>query len=177
VLILREVLRFDAASVADLLGTSVASVNSALQRARATLASRPVSAEAAPSALDPAHRDLLARYLDAFERYDMDAFVDLLHEDATQSMPPFPMWLRGADELRAWMVGPGAECRGSRLVPVQVNGTPGFAQYRRQADGPGHAAWSLHVLDVRDGRVAGITYFLDTRLFTQFGLPLTLPAD
>lgn len=173
ILILRDVLRWQASEVAELLHLSVAAVNSALQRARATLASRDLEVvELSAASVDQAGEELLARYLDAFERYDMDALTALLHEDATQSMPPYPMWLRGRDELIAWMSGPGAECVGSKLVPVQVNGQPGFAQYR---DG-GRTPWSIQVPVWRDGKVADITYFLETdgRLFALFGLPAQL---
>jgi RNA polymerase sigma-70 factor (ECF subfamily) len=173
VLLLREVLRWKADEVAQLLDTTVASVNSALQRARATLAE--VGGRPQPRPLDEDHRALLERYLDAFERYDIDAFVRLLHEDATQHMPPYEMWLRGAGDIGAWMLGPGSECRGSRVFPVEANGCPAVAQYRRRPDG-GHAPWALHVLEVRDGRVAGITSFLDLGegLFTGIGLPAAL---
>ena len=128
VLILREVLRWKADEVADLLDSTVASVNSALQRARATLAAAGGPPE--PRPLDAEHRELLERYVDAFERYDIDAFVRLLREDATQHMPPFEMWLRGAGDIGAWMLGPGAACRDSVLIPVSANGTPAFAQYK-----------------------------------------------
>ena len=169
VLLLREVLRWKADEVADLLGTTVASVNSALQRARATLAE--VGGRPEPRPLDADHRALLARYIDAFERYDIDAFVALLHEDATQHMPPFEMWLRGAENLAAWMLGPGSGCRDSRCLPVQANGSPALAQYKPRAGG-GHAPWALHVLEVEDGRVAHVSSFLEVRLFPVFGLPL-----
>lgn len=170
ILILRDVLRWRATEVADLLHLSVPAVNSALQRARATLASRDLEVvELSASTADDASKELLARYLDAFERYDMDALTALLHEDATQSMPPYPMWLRGRDELIAWMRGPGAACVGSRLVPVEVNGQAGFAQYR---DG-GATPWSIQLPRWRDGRIEDITYFLETdgSLFALFGLP------
>jgi len=170
VLILRDVLRWRANEVADLLDMGVAAVNSALQRARATLASCDIDASALSDAtVEGADRELLDRYVDAFERYDIDSLTALLHEDATQSMPPYPLWLRGRDEMAAWMLGPGAECRGSRLVPVRVNGVSGFAQYRHGGDTP----WSIHVPEVRDGRIASITYFLETdgSLFRRFGLP------
>jgi RNA polymerase sigma-70 factor, ECF subfamily len=175
VLILREVLRWQASEVADLLDTSVASVNSALQRARATLAARDVAETARLEPLDTDQRVLLARYLDAFERYDLGALVELLKEDAVQSMPPYELWLQGRDEIAAWMAGPGAECRGSRLVPTVANGAPAFGQYRPSGPGGRHQAWSLQVLDLRDGEIVGITFFLDTqRLFPLFGLPLEL---
>jgi RNA polymerase sigma-70 factor (ECF subfamily) len=170
VLILREVLRWKADEVADLLDTTVASVNSALQRARATLAAAGGTPD--PRPLDADDRELLARYVDAFERYDIDAFVRLLREDATQHMPPFEMWLRGADDIGAWMLGPGAACRDSVLIPVSANGTPAFAQYK-PSEGGGREPWALHVLEVEDGRIVHISSFLDLeqRLFVRLGLP------
>ncbi|MCW2675197.1 MAG: polymerase, sigma subunit, family [Modestobacter sp.] len=175
VLILRDVLRWKADEVAALLGTTTAAVNSALQRARATLAGvQAADARPAPN-LAEEHADLLARYLDAFERYDIDAFVALLAEDAVQDMPPFAMWLRSATDIGAWMLGPGMECRGSRLLPVSLNGNPGFAQWRASGPGGGYRPWALQALEVSDGRVVRITSFLDTRLFALFGLPDTPP--
>jgi RNA polymerase sigma-70 factor (ECF subfamily) len=171
VLLLREVLRWKADEVAGLLDTTVASVNSALQRARATLAERGERGEPAP--LDPDEHELLDRYVDAFERYDIDTFVSLLHEDASQHMPPYEMWLGSAQDIGRWMLGPGAACRGSRLLPLRINGAPGLAQYR-PAPGGGHEPWSLTVLDIADGRVRRINTFLDTRLFALFGLPAAL---
>jgi RNA polymerase sigma-70 factor (ECF subfamily) len=180
VLILRDVLRWRAEEVAGLLEVSTASANSLLQRARATLAQHQQDEGTRPLApLDEHHQRLLERYLDAFERYDIDAFVALLHEDATQNMPPFAMWLEGADDIGAWMLGPGHGCRGSRLVVTKgANGCPAVAQYRRvDLDDPteGHVAWAVHVLEVTAGRISGITSFLDTRLFSKFGLPTELP--
>jgi RNA polymerase sigma-70 factor, ECF subfamily len=179
VLLLREVLRWEASEVAGLLDTTVASVNSALQRARATLADRDLDDGIRPDALDPAHQALLERYEDAFLRYDIDALVDLLHEDATLSMPPFAFWLQGPREAGRFWASPGpSKCRGSRLTEVMVNGAPGFAQYRRADDGPGYTAWSIQVLEVVGGRIARIDYFLDTpTVFPLFGLPLTLSGD
>jgi RNA polymerase sigma-70 factor (ECF subfamily) len=170
VLILREVLRWKAVEVAQLLETTVASVNSALQRARATLAT--VGGDRASRPLDSDDRELLARYVDAFERYDIDAFVRLLHEDATQHMPPYEMWLRGSADIGAWMLGPGSGCRGSVLVQVSANGAPALAQYRPR-EGGGHEPWALHELEVRDGRIAHISSFLDhgNGLFQALGLP------
>lgn len=170
VLILREVLRWKADEVATLLDSTVASVNSALQRARATLAD--LDGRPAPRSLDEDDRELLARYLDAFERYDIEAFVQLLHEDATQHMPPFEMWLRGASDIGTWMRGPGSECEGSRVFLVSANGTPAVAQYRPRAGG-GHEPWGLHVLEIEGGKVAHISSFLDvgTGLFVKLGLP------
>jgi RNA polymerase sigma-70 factor (ECF subfamily) len=171
VLILREVLRWKADEVAQLLDTTVASVNSALQRARATLAS--IGGVPEPRRpLDADERELLTRYVDAFERYDIDAFVRLLHEDATQHMPPFEMWLRGRDDIGTWMLGPGSKCAGSKVVPLSANGSPAFAQYRPR-EGGGREPWALHVLEVENGRISHISSFLDldTPLFQTLGLP------
>ncbi|MGY1762384.1 sigma-70 family RNA polymerase sigma factor [Geodermatophilus sp. SYSU D00779] len=175
VLLLREVLRWRADEVAQLLDTTVASVNSALQRARATMAE--VGGEVETEPLDDVHRALLDRYVDAFERYDVEGLVALLHEDATQHMPPLEMWLRGRADIATWMLGPGAECRGSRVLPTLANGAPAFAQYRPRAGG-GHEPWALHVLEVRAGRVAHISSFLDldNELFRRLGLPVEPPA-
>ena len=175
-LILCDVLRWQATEVAQLLETSVASVNSALQRARATLADGEVAVTDVFAPLDAEQRALLDRYVDAFERYDMDALTALVYEDATMSMPPFALWLRGAADIRAWMLGQGAECQGSRLIPAEpANGSPTFGQYRVDPAG-GHTAWALVVLELRDGLVVGINSFLDTqRLFPQFGLAEHLP--
>jgi RNA polymerase sigma-70 factor (ECF subfamily) len=171
VLILREVLRWQASEVAELLGTTVVSVNSALQRARATLASGAVDADTtSASPADAGQRELLARYVDAFERYDMASLVALLHEDAHFSMPPYPMWLRGPAEITRWMSGPGAACEGSRLVATTANGCPAFGSYRHAEPGL-HTPWSLQVLELSGGRIVGYHHFLDTRLFAVFGLP------
>jgi RNA polymerase sigma-70 factor (ECF subfamily) len=171
VLLLREVLRFKAEEVARLLDTTVASVNSALQRARATLAE--AGGRPAPQALDDDERELLERYVDAFARYDIDALVALLHEDATQHMPPYEMWLGNAEDIGRWMLGPGIGCRGSRLLAVRANGSPAVAQWR--PDGDGFTPWALHVLEVDGGRVRRITSFLDldAGLFARLGLPVT----
>jgi RNA polymerase sigma-70 factor (ECF subfamily) len=179
VLILREVLAWKAAETAELLGTTVASVNSALQRARATLADAGVgSPEAAPVAvMDEEQQALLDRYVDAFERYDLDSLTSLLHEDATLSMPPYPLWLRGHEDIRGWFLGTGIGCKGSRLLPVTANGSPGFGQYR-PSEGGGHHPWALQVLEISDGRITGLNSFLDTaHLFPLFGLPLELPGQ
>jgi RNA polymerase sigma-70 factor (ECF subfamily) len=176
VLILREVLQWQATEVAELLDTSVASVNSALQRARATLAAKGLDAGAKPEPMDDAQRALLDRYVDAFERYDMPALTSLLHEDVRWNMPPFALWLQTHDDVERWCLGPGIGCRGSRLVPVMANGSPAFGQYKPSADG-GHEPWSLQVLELSGDRIAGITFFLDTaRMFPLFGLPLRLES-
>ncbi len=174
VLILREVLAWQASEVAELLDASVASVNSALQRARATLALRNESEPGPLPPLSEADQQLLARYLDAFERYDMVALTALIKDDATQSMPPYAMWLRGRDDILSWWVGPGAGCRGSRLVPTTANGMPAFAQYKPSGPNGELEPWSLQVLELGDGGVAEFTFFLDTeRVFPLFGIPMT----
>jgi RNA polymerase sigma-70 factor (ECF subfamily) len=178
VLILCEVLRWKAAEVAELLGTSVASVNSALQRARATLEAADLAGADAPASVDAADAELLARYVDAFEQYDMDALTSLIHEDATQSMPPYDLWLRGRDDIFSWWVGPGAACRGSRVIPtVTANGSPAFGQYKPSPDG-GYDPWALQVLELANGRIVELTFFLDTdALFPLFGLPPRLEGS
>ena len=175
-LILADVLRWSAAEVAELLDTSVPAVNSALQRARATLGSAAVGGQ--PDALDEADADLLERYVDAFERYDIDGLVHLLHEDAVQSMPPYALWLQGAENIGTWMVEPGpSACRGSRLLATAANGCPAFGQYRRDPAG-GYAPWALQVLEISGGRVTSMNFFLaaldSERLFAEFGLPAHL---
>ncbi len=174
VLILREVLRWRATEVAELLGSTVPSVNSALQRARATLDARGLTSSDPLRPMDDAQRALLERYVEAFEAYDVDSLVSLLHEEATQSMPPYPMWLRGPAELRAWWTGPGIGCSGSRLIPTIANGAPAFGQYRPA--GPGrYEPFSLHVLELSGDIITGLNYFLDTaRIFPLFGLPPVL---
>ncbi|MFF8814196.1 sigma-70 family RNA polymerase sigma factor [Streptomyces pactum] len=172
VLILREVLAWRASEVAELLDTTVASVNSALQRARATLAQREITDTAVAGAMDERQRGLLARYVEAFESYDLESLTALLREDATLSMPPYDLWLRGHADISAWMLGPGRHCRGSRLVPVVANGTPAFGQYRPSLSGSGYDAWALQVVEVTGDRISGLNAFLDTeRLFPLFGLP------
>ena len=172
-LILREVLRWEASEVAELLDTSVASVNSALQRARATIATSNVSSTDKVPSLTAADHALLERYVKAFEQYDMDALTSLIRDDATQSMPPYDMWLQGRDDIFAWWVGPGNGCRGSRVIPVvSANGSPAFGQYKPSPQG-GYEPCALQVLELKEGRIVELTFFLDTaRLFPLFGLPL-----
>src|SRR5712691_8559825 len=171
ILILREVLRWQASEVAELLDTTVVSVNSALQRARATLSAAGVSIDASEAGvLDAEQQELLARYVDAFERYDITAFVSLLHEDATFSMPPHPMWLRGPAEVGQWLLGQGIGCRGSRLVATAANGCAAFGSYRPA--GPGaHEPFALQVIETSGGRVTAIHNFLFPEIFAAFGLP------
>jgi RNA polymerase sigma-70 factor (ECF subfamily) len=173
VLILCEVLRWKATEVAELLETSVASVNSALQRARATLESAELDVS---TPLDADDEALLARYVDAFQRYDIDALTALIQEDATQSMPPFDLWLRGRDDIFTWWYGPGIGCKGSRVVPTRsANGSPAFGQYKPSESGSGYDPWALQVIEVSGGRIVEFTFFLDTEtLFPLFGLPARL---
>ncbi len=168
VLILREVLRWQATEVAELLDTSVASVNSALQRARATLAAADL--DAGTTEIDAEQQEILARYVDAFERYDINSLVALIHEDATFSMPPFALWLRGTDDIAKWYLGQGIGCRGSRLLATSANGCAAFGAYK--PSGPG--AWepfALQVIEVSGDRITGLHHFLDPQLFAAFGLP------
>jgi RNA polymerase sigma-70 factor (ECF subfamily) len=178
VLILCEVLRWKASEVAELLETSVASVNSALQRARATLEASDIAASDPAPSLDEPDREMLARYVEAFERYDMEALTSLIHEDATQSMPPYELWLRGRDDILGWWVGRGAACRGSRVIPtVAANGAPAFAQYKPSETGAGYDPWALQVLEVSGGRIVEFTFFLGTAtLFPLFGVPARLDS-
>jgi RNA polymerase sigma-70 factor, ECF subfamily len=175
VLILREVLHWQASEVAELLDTSVASVNSALQRARATLSDADVH-DSTPK-LEEAERELLERYVEAFERYDVNALTELIHEDATQSMPPYDLWLTGRDDIFAWWWGPGIGCKDSRVIPtVAANGSPAFGQFKPSPDG-GYEPWALQVLELSGGRIVELTFFLSTeKLFPLFGLPARLDA-
>ncbi len=172
VLILRDVLRWQASEVAELLESSVASVNSALQRARATLAVRDASRAPVVAADQQA---LLARYVDAFERYDITSLVSLLHDDAVMAMPPYDFWLRGPVEMGRWFLGQGCGCRGSRLVATTANGCAAFGSYRPDPQG-GHAPFALQVIETSGDRITGHHNFLDTALFTAFDLPVHLPA-
>jgi RNA polymerase sigma-70 factor, ECF subfamily len=176
VLILREALRWRASEVAELLETSVASVNSSLQRARASLDATEITPAEHLDPLDEEQQALLKRYVAAFEAYDMEAITALLHEDAKQSMPPYEMWLLGREDILRWWTGPGIGCKGSRLLPVVANGLPAFGQYRPSGPGESFEPWALQVLELSDGQIVGFTAFLDTeRLFPLFGLPLTPP--
>ncbi|HEU5491275.1 MAG TPA: sigma-70 family RNA polymerase sigma factor, partial [Gaiellaceae bacterium] len=174
VLILCEVLRWKAAEVAELLETSVASVNSALQRARATLEASDATPSTTAPSVDSADAELLERYVAAFEAYDMSALTALIHEDATQSMPPFDLWLAGRGDILTWWFGPGITCRDSRVVAAPAaNGAPAFGQYRPKPDGGGYEPWALQVVEIEDGRIVELTFFLDVEtVFPRFGLPL-----
>ncbi|HEY6031946.1 MAG TPA: sigma-70 family RNA polymerase sigma factor [Gaiellaceae bacterium] len=172
-LILCEVLRWQATEVAELLETSVPAVNSALQRARATLE----TANMHPVDSGEVDQELLARYVAAFESYDIAALTSLIQEDATQSMPPYDLWLRGRDDILTWWFGPGIGCQGSRVIPaVDANGRPAFGQYKPSPDG-GYEPWALQVLELSGNWVVEFTFFLDTdHVFPLFGLPPRLDA-
>jgi RNA polymerase sigma-70 factor, ECF subfamily len=173
VLILREVLRWQAAEVAELLDTSVASVNSALQRARATMSERGTG-EPVPDVDSGGQRALLARYVDAFERYDITSLVSLLHEDAVMTMPPFDFWLQGPEEMGRFFLGPGGGCRGSRLIATEANGCAAFGSYKPD-DGGGYAPWGIQVIETSADRITGHHNFIGPELFGAFGLPARLP--
>ena len=173
VLLLTQVLGFSAADAAESLDMTVASVNSALQRARATLETR--NPAVVPRALTHEQNDLLAKYVDAFERYDVSALTALLHEEVTMSMPPYELWLQGHQSVATWFLGYGIGCKGSRVVPAGTasGGMPAFAQYRQRGAQP----WALIVLDLDGGNIRGMTSFLDVEtLFPRFGMPLRLPG-
>jgi RNA polymerase sigma-70 factor (ECF subfamily) len=172
-LILCEVLRWQASEAAELLETSVPAVNSALQRARSTLDAAGVQVEDTEAGGEAARSELLGRYVDAFERYDIDALTALIREDARQSMPPYDLWLQGREDIFTWWFGPGIGCRDSRLLPApSANGSITYGQYKPSDSGSGHDPWALQVLELRDGKIAELTFFLDTaRIFPLFGLP------
>lgn len=173
-LLLSEVLGWSAQEVASSLDMSVTAVNSALQRARATLAAKDVSAAAEP--LSDSQAELLEKYVVAFHEYDVEALVALMRQDATLSMPPYTLWLQGPVAIRAWLLGRGSGCRGSRLIRTEACGSPVFAQYRRAADGSYHP-WSLTILELEGAHIKAWNAFLDTeRLFPLFGLPMTLES-
>jgi RNA polymerase sigma-70 factor (ECF subfamily) len=174
VLILREVLRWQATEVAELLGTSVASVNSALQRARATMSARDADALVADVTVDAEQRELLARYVDAFERYDITSLVSLLHEDAVMTMPPYDFWLRGPAEMARFFTGPGSKCRDSRLLATTANGCAAFASYHPDGQG-GRGPWALQVIEISGDKIIGHHNFIEPSLFAAFGFPARLP--
>ena len=175
VLVLREVLRWQATEVAELLDTSVASVNSALQRARATLETLDLDASGPAKVDDGEQQELLSKYVEAFEAYDMTSLVKLLHQDAEFSMPPFPLWVTGPEDIRAFMLGTGAHCEGSKLVTTSANGGPAVGIYHPAEDG--YEPWAIVVLEMSDGRITGLHHFIYRELFAQFGLPPRLDAQ
>ena len=156
---------------------TTAAVNSGLQRARATMAAR--NASVSQAELDEEQLTLVNQYVDAFQRYDVDALVMLLREDATFSMPPYSLWLQGRDPVRWWLIdGPGAGCRGSRLLPIAASGSPSFAHYHPGKEPGTYDAWAIIVLELEGNRIAAWNSFLDTEtLFPMFGLPLQLSSS
>ena len=177
ILILRDVLRWKSSEVAELLDTTVTAVDSALRRARSTLAHvDEYTATVAPTS-DAQHR-LLARYVEAFERLDVDALVALLREDATLSMPPYPLWLRGRQAWRDWFErGTGSDCRDHRLIRIAVNGSPGFAAYRLFEDNRTYQPFTIQVLEVAADGIAAVHAFLDPDLFARFDVPEATGED
>jgi RNA polymerase sigma-70 factor (ECF subfamily) len=169
VLILREVLRWQASEVAELLGTTVASVNSALQRARATIDAMELDADGSAE-VGADQQELLSRYVDAFERYDVTALVALLHEDASFSMPPHPLWLVGPEQVSAWLLGQGIGCRGSKVLTTRANGGFAYGAYKPAGDGV-YKPFALAVVEVRGNRISGIHNYLYPELFATFGFP------
>ncbi len=172
VLILRDVLRWQASEVAELLESSVASANSALQRARETLAEHRTEASRAQP-VTAEQKDLLRRYMDAFERYDVTQLVSMLHDEAIMSMPPYALWLCGPAEIGKWFLGQGCGCRGSKVLATSANGGAAFASYRPDPDG-GYFPWSLHVVEMSGDRIIGDHNFLGAGIFAEFGLPAHL---
>jgi RNA polymerase sigma-70 factor (ECF subfamily) len=172
VLLLTQVLNWSAAETATSLDMTVAAVNSALQRARATLDAR--NPAVVPRALSIEQTQLVVRYVEAFEQYDVTTLTALLHEEATLSMPPYDLWLQGHESIARWLLTFGIGCKGSRLVPVEAcGGTPAFAQYRENGEQP----WALIMLELDDDRITSMTSYLDVEThFPRFGLPMRLTA-
>jgi RNA polymerase sigma-70 factor, ECF subfamily len=178
VLILREVLRWQASEAAELLGMTVASVNSALQRARATIDQLELDASG-PADLDGDDQELLTKYVDNFERYDIDALVALIAEDADFSMPPYELWLRGTPDIAKWYVGQGSGCEDSRMLATRANGCPAFAQYKPAGDGAWEP-WAFQVIEVSGGKIVGLHHWIPPfapQLFEAFGMPERLEGD
>jgi RNA polymerase sigma-70 factor, ECF subfamily len=178
VLILREVLRWQASEVAQLLGMTVASVNSALQRARATVDQLNLDASG-PAALEGDDQELLERYVDYFERYDIDSLVALIADDAEFSMPPFDLWLHGTGDIAKWYVGQGSGCNDSRIIATRANGCAAFAQYKPAGNGV-REPWALQVIETSDGKITALHHWIPpfaAQLFEAFGLPPRLEGD
>ena len=176
VLILREVLRWQASEVAELLDTSVASVNSALQRARATIEELELNTSGPSDVSDAEQKELLANYVSAFEAWDMTSLVALLKDDAQFSMPPFPLWVEGPEQIVAFMQGPGAKCENSKMIVVEANGGPAVGLYNPSEDGS-LTPWAIIVIEMTDGRISGLHHFIYPELFAEFGLPPRLDRE
>jgi RNA polymerase sigma-70 factor (ECF subfamily) len=177
VLILRDVLRWSAAEVAEVLDTSTAAVNSALQRAHAQLADRGLTEETVEPHLTQSQQQLLERYVEAFWRKDVDTIVSLLTAEAVWEMPPFTSWFRGPAQI-GWLIG--NECPGGShdmpMLPTSANGQPAFGLYMR-AEAGDFVPFQLQVLELDGDRVRHVSAFFDHSLFATFGLPDRLPAD
>jgi RNA polymerase sigma-70 factor, ECF subfamily len=177
VLVLREVLAWKAAEVAELLGTSTAAVNSMLQRARAQLDLAGLTRDDVVEPDEPERRELLDRYVAAFEDYDVEAIVSMFTDDAVWEMPPFTGWYQGARAIGNLI---SSQCPASgpmdmRMIRADANGQPAFALYMRDADGV-HRAFQLQVLTVTRDGVSHVGCFFDTGLFDAFGLPEVYPG-
>jgi RNA polymerase sigma-70 factor (ECF subfamily) len=177
VLILREVLRWQASEVAELLGTTTVSVNSALQRARATMDELDLEPTGSPTVQDDEQRELLSRYVDAFDRYDVAELVSLLHDDATFQMPPFTLWIKGPDQVAKWMLGPGIACKDAKLLTTRVNGAPAVGIYKPTGPNGEYEAFNLAVLTISGGEITAIDNFLFPQFFPEAGLPAVLEPD
>jgi RNA polymerase sigma-70 factor (ECF subfamily) len=180
-LLLFEVLGFSVAEIATMMDTSAASVNSALQRARAIVADRvpsPSQQQALRKIEDTRVREIVTEFAGAMERGDTDALVALLTEDVTWSMPPLPHWYRGRPAVTDFAVRvPLTACGHWAHRPVTANGQPAVASYSRPGDDGPYRPWSINVFTLRDGRIAGITSFLDAEEFAPFGLPASISGD
>ncbi len=174
VLVLRDVLGWSAAEVAELFDTTVDAVTSALARARVTLRHLDESRPGRP--LDDDDRSMLERYVAAFEQYDVSALVSLVHEDATFMMPPFAFWVRGRAEIERWYEGPGRVCTNARLLTTRANGGPAVAVYHPAGDDRWEP-FAIHLLEARDDRLGAILQFIDGSLFAGFGLPAAISSD
>lgn len=178
VLILQEVFRWPATQTAEAMGMTVAAVNSALQRARATLGKAELRSEALQELDDHADQELLARYVEAFEQYDIDSLLVLFHENGSLSMPPFVMWVDGRPDMSLFYETTRLHCLGSRLLPVRANGgCPAFAQYVPAGDKGLLQPWAIHMPEIKDGRILHLHHFIDPALFGRFGLPPFLDTE
>ncbi|WP_211240445.1 sigma-70 family RNA polymerase sigma factor [Haloglycomyces albus] len=178
-LIMRDVLSFSARETADALDISPNSVNSALQRARATLSDLRSQPSYAQPESNRVNTKLAESYANAFETFNIDALKTLLHDDVVMSMPPLELWLTGPDNVGAFITGPGKGCEGSKLIPVHANGSIAFGHYKPDEEDPSILTpWSITVLETDDHVITGLNYFLDVEtLWPMFGLAPQLPAD
>jgi RNA polymerase sigma-70 factor (ECF subfamily) len=171
VIILQDVYRWPASQTANVLGTSITAVNSALQRARLTLSRANLKSEALNVIDGELNQGLIDRYVDAFERYDIDALLELFHEDGSISMPPFVMWISGLVNLATFYEITRSHCVGSRLLPTRVNGTVALAQYARDKLNERLVPWGIHVPEIRGNRIIHVHTFIDPALYTLLEMP------